>query len=63
MRHNGEQQGARRPEDILAEIDRTRHEMDSTLSAIEHRVGRHEQKKGRTPMGGGEGLPMGAGPG
>jgi ElaB/YqjD/DUF883 family membrane-anchored ribosome-binding protein len=38
MRHNGEQQGARRPEDILAEIDRTRHEMDSTLSAIEHRL-------------------------
>jgi ElaB/YqjD/DUF883 family membrane-anchored ribosome-binding protein len=39
MRHNGErQENARRPEDILAEIDRTRHEMDHTLSAIEHRL-------------------------
>jgi ElaB/YqjD/DUF883 family membrane-anchored ribosome-binding protein len=39
MKHNGErQENARRPEDILAEIDRTRHEMDSTLSAIEHRL-------------------------
>jgi ElaB/YqjD/DUF883 family membrane-anchored ribosome-binding protein len=39
MRHNGEREDtARRPEDILAEIDRTRHEMDYTLSAIEHRL-------------------------
>lgn len=30
--------GGRRPEQILAEIDQTRHEMDRTLSAIEHRL-------------------------
>ena len=34
MRTNGEQ----RPEQILAEIDRTRGEMDRTLSAIEQRL-------------------------
>jgi ElaB/YqjD/DUF883 family membrane-anchored ribosome-binding protein len=39
MKHNGErQESARRPDEILAEIDRTRDEMDSTLSAIEHRL-------------------------
>jgi ElaB/YqjD/DUF883 family membrane-anchored ribosome-binding protein len=39
MKHNGErQEGARRPDEILAEIDRTRHEMDYTLSAIEERL-------------------------
>ena len=30
--------GGKRPEEILAEIDHTRHEMDRTLSAIEHRL-------------------------
>jgi hypothetical protein len=35
MRHNG---GARRPDEILAEIDRTRNEMDRTLTAIEQRL-------------------------
>lgn len=34
MRHNGD----RRPDQILAEIDRTRGEMDRTLSAIEQRL-------------------------
>ncbi len=34
MRHNGD----RRPDEILAEIDRTRGEMDRTLSAIEQRL-------------------------
>lgn len=34
MRHNG----GRRPEEILAEIERTRTDMDATLSAIEHRL-------------------------
>lgn len=34
MRHNGD----RRPEEILAEIDRTRGEMDRTLNAIEQRL-------------------------
>lgn len=43
MRNNGEQStyktnGDKRPEEILAEIDRTRDEMDRTLSAIEHRL-------------------------
>ena len=41
MRNNGETpagNGSRRPEDILAEIEHTRHEMDSTLTAIEHRL-------------------------
>lgn len=39
MKHNGEQQeGARSSQDILAEIDRTRHEMDYTLGAIERRL-------------------------
>lgn len=39
MKHNGgEQEGTRRPQDILAEIDRTRNEMDYTLSAIERRL-------------------------
>ena len=30
--------GSKRPAEILAEIDHTRHEMDRTLSAIEHRL-------------------------
>ena len=30
--------GGRRPDEILAEIDRTRSEMDRTLTAIEHRL-------------------------
>jgi ElaB/YqjD/DUF883 family membrane-anchored ribosome-binding protein len=30
--------GGKRPDEILAEIDHTRHEMDRTLSAIEHRL-------------------------
>lgn len=34
MRHNGD----RSPDEILAEIERTRSELDSTLSAIEHRL-------------------------
>jgi len=34
MKHNG----GRRPDEILAEIDRTRSEMDRTLTAIEHRL-------------------------
>lgn len=34
MKHNG----GRRPDEILAEIDRTRGEMDRTLSAIEQRL-------------------------
>jgi uncharacterized phage infection (PIP) family protein YhgE len=34
MRHNG----GRRPDEILAEIERTRSDMDATLSAIEHRL-------------------------
>lgn len=42
MRNNGElkhrSNGEKRPEEILAEIDRTRDEMDRTLSAIEHRL-------------------------
>lgn len=43
MKHNGGPQradngGNRRPEEILAEIEQTRHEMDSTLTAIEHRL-------------------------
>jgi ElaB/YqjD/DUF883 family membrane-anchored ribosome-binding protein len=39
MKHNGEQQeGGRSSQDILAEIDRTRHEMDYTLGAIERRL-------------------------
>ncbi|MFL6572479.1 MAG: DUF3618 domain-containing protein [Burkholderiales bacterium] len=39
MKHNGgEQESGRRPQDILAEIDRTRNEMDYTLSAIERRL-------------------------
>jgi len=43
MRSNGEHNtqrtnGEKRPEEILAEIDRTRDEMDRTLSAIEHRL-------------------------
>ena len=39
MRHNGEHhEGTRRPEEILAEIEHTRHEMDSTLTAIEQRL-------------------------
>lgn len=32
------QNGQRRPEEILAEIERTRTDMDATLSAIEHRL-------------------------
>jgi hypothetical protein len=40
MKHNGEQQpnGARNPDVILAEIQRTRGEMDSTLTALEQRL-------------------------
>ena len=39
MKHNGgQQEGARSSRDILAEIDRTRHEMDYTLGAIERRL-------------------------
>jgi hypothetical protein len=39
MKHNGGQHNdARRPDEILAEIERTRHDMDSTLTAIEHRL-------------------------
>jgi ElaB/YqjD/DUF883 family membrane-anchored ribosome-binding protein len=43
MKSNGEHlqhrtDGDKRPEEILAEIDRTRDEMDRTLSAIEHRL-------------------------
>ncbi len=43
MRNNGEHpthraNGGKRPDEILAEIDRTRDEMDRTLSAIEHRL-------------------------
>jgi len=43
MKSNGEHSqhrtnGDKRPEEILAEIDRTRDEMDRTLSAIEHRL-------------------------
>jgi hypothetical protein len=39
MKHNGGQHdGLRRPEEILAEIEQTRHEMDSTLTAIEQRL-------------------------
>ena len=34
MKHNGE----RRPEEIQAEIQRTRSNMDATLSAIENRL-------------------------
>ena len=34
MRHNGD----RSPDEILAGIERTRSELDSTLSAIEHRL-------------------------
>jgi ElaB/YqjD/DUF883 family membrane-anchored ribosome-binding protein len=34
MRHNG----GRRPDEILAEIERTRTDMDATLHAIEHRL-------------------------
>ena len=36
MRTNGN--GERKPDQILAEIDRTRGEMDRTLSEIEHRL-------------------------
>src|SRR5687767_15933555 len=43
MRTNGDGRttgtnGSKRPDEILAEIDRTRGEMDRTLSAIEHRL-------------------------
>ena len=43
MKSNGEHMqhrtnGDKRPDEILAEIDRTRDEMDRTLSAIEHRL-------------------------
>ena len=40
MRTNGEHKtnGGKHPDEILAEIDRTRGEMDRTLSAIEHRL-------------------------
>lgn len=40
MRTNGGQKsnGGKHPDEILAEIDRTRGEMDRTLSAIEHRL-------------------------
>ena len=36
--HGGNGNGTRRPEEILAEIHRTRDEMDHTLQAIEHRL-------------------------
>ena len=36
--HNHRTNGEKRPEEILAEIDRTRDEMDRTLSAIEQRL-------------------------
>jgi ElaB/YqjD/DUF883 family membrane-anchored ribosome-binding protein len=39
MKHNGGQHNdARKPDEILAEIERTRHDMDSTLTALEHRL-------------------------
>jgi hypothetical protein len=40
MKHNGEHHGngSRRPDEILAEIERTRGEMDHTLTAIEQRL-------------------------
>ena len=38
MKRNGEHHENRRPEQILAEIEHTRHEMDSTLNAIENRL-------------------------
>jgi hypothetical protein len=40
MKHNGgnHDESARKPDEILAEIERTRHDMDSTLTAIEHRL-------------------------
>ena len=41
MKHNGEHHssnGSRRPEEILAEIERTRGDMDHTLTAIEQRL-------------------------
>src|SRR5688500_3520740 len=39
MKHNGGQHNeTRKPDEILAEIERTRHDMDSTLTAIEHRL-------------------------
>lgn len=39
MKHNGGQHdGLQRPEEILAEIEQTRHEMDSTLTAIGQRL-------------------------
>ena len=38
MKRNGEHHEDRRPEQILAEIEHTRHEMDSTLHAIENRL-------------------------
>lgn len=38
MRHEGNGSGTRRPEQILAEIERTRSEMDATLGAIEQRL-------------------------
>ncbi len=39
MKHNGGQHNdARKPDEILAEIERTRHDMDSTLTAIERRL-------------------------
>ena len=38
MKHNGGHNETRKPDEILAEIERTRHDMDSTLTAIEHRL-------------------------
>lgn len=39
MKHNGGQHNeTRKPDEILADIERTRHDMDSTLTAIEHRL-------------------------
>ena len=40
MKHNGHNgyNGQRRPEEIEAEIERTRSELDETLSAIERRL-------------------------
>lgn len=38
MRHEGNGNGTRRPDEILADIERTRGEMDATLGAIEQRL-------------------------
>ena len=38
MRTDGNGDGSRRPQEIQAEIERTRRQMDGTLNAIEHRL-------------------------